>query len=128
MLRTYLVFLACQGVGEVIHLLSGLPLSGPIIGMILLLALLKVRRGVSDDFKRAGESMLRYLPLFFVPAGVGIVQHLSLLRTVWLPMLLSITASTVLAMISGALVMQSVSRLSRSWRPILDVSAGADSP
>lgn len=128
MLRTYLVFFTCQGAGELIHLLTGVPLSGPIIGMVLLLALLRARRGISDELKRAGESMLRYLPLFFVPAGVGIVQHLSLLREVWLPMLLSITVSTLLAMISGALVMQSVSRLRRSWRPILDVSAGADSP
>lgn len=126
MLRAYLVLLACQGFGEFIHLLTGLPLSGPIVGMVLLLVLLRIQRGVSDDFKRAAESMLRYLPLFFVPAGVGIIQHLSLLRAVWLPILLSIIVSTFLAMISGALVMQSVIRLRRNWRPILDVSSGTD--
>ena len=46
MLRTYLVLLSCQAVGETIHQLVGLPLSGPIIGMVLLLVVLTVSGGV----------------------------------------------------------------------------------
>lgn len=45
MLRTYLVLLGCQAAGEVIRDVSGIPLSGPIIGLILLLAALVVRQG-----------------------------------------------------------------------------------
>jgi putative effector of murein hydrolase LrgA (UPF0299 family) len=53
MLRTFLALLGCQAAGEVIRQISGIPLSGPIIGMILLLAALTVRGGASDDFAAA---------------------------------------------------------------------------
>lgn len=111
MLRAYLALLGCQVVGEVIHHVSGLPLSGPIIGMVLLLILLRVAGGGSEEFNVAGQSMLRYLPLFFVPPGVGVMQHLTLMRSWWLPTLFALIVSTALAMVSGAIVMQAVQRL-----------------
>ena len=116
MLRTYLVLLSCQAVGELLHHVSRLPLSGPIIGMVLLLIFLQMAGGGSEEFNLAGQSILRYLPLFFVPPGVGIMQHIALMRTMWLPTLLALIISTTLAMISGAIVMQSVKRLQRPHR------------
>jgi holin-like protein len=64
MLRTYLVLLGCQAAGDVIHQVSGIPLSGPIIGMILLLAALTVRGGASDEFCGSAQTTLGYLSLF----------------------------------------------------------------
>jgi holin-like protein len=128
MLRTYLVLLGCQAAGELIRHVSGIPLSGPIIGMILLLVVLMVRGGASDEFCRSGHATLGYLSLFFVPSGVGIIEHLPLLRAHWLPVLLALIVSTALAMASGALVMQSVERL-RQRRPapvILNASVSGD--
>jgi holin-like protein len=126
MLRTYLVLLSCQAVGEIIHQLVGLPLSGPIIGMVLLLVALMVCGGASEEFNRSGQSTLGYLSLFFVPPGVGVMQHLALMRAQWLPTLLAVIISTVLAMISGAIVMQSVNRLHRRRRTrgLLGASVG----
>ena len=128
MLRAYLGLLGCQAAGEVIRQVSGIPLSGPIIGMILLLAALIVRGGASDEFCRSGQAMLGYLSLFFVPPGVGIMQHLPLLRAHWLSILLAVIVSTALAMASGALVMRSVERLRQRRRIpiILNASAGGD--
>jgi len=123
MLRTFLALLGCQAAGEVIRQASGIPLSGPIIGMILLLAALMVRGGASDEFCRSGQSTLGYLSLFFVPPGVGIMHHLPLLRAQWLPLLLGLIVSTAVAMASGALVMQSIERLRRRSTILLDVSA-----
>lgn len=118
MLRTYLILLGCQTAGETVHQLSGVPISGPVIGMVLLLAVLSGRGGASDEFVRSSNGTLRYLSLFFVPPGVGIVQQLPLLRTEWLPMLLGVVISTALAMISGALVMRSVNRLVQQSRRV----------
>jgi holin-like protein len=113
MLRAYLILLLCQAAGEVLHTVTHIPLSGPIIGMIVLLAALALRGGPSAEFARVGHSTLGYLPLFFIAPGVGVMRHLPLLRAQWLPILVALVASTVLAMISGALVMQSVNRLLR---------------
>jgi len=128
MLRTYLALFGCQAAGDIIHQLSGIPLSGPIIGMILLLAALIVRDGASDEFRRSAEGTLGYLSLFFVPPGVGIMQHLPLLRAHWLPVLLALIVSTALAMASGALAMRSVDRLRqrRHIPVILHASASGD--
>ena len=128
MLRTYLVLLGCQAAGDVIHQVSGIPLSGPIIGMILLLAALTVRGGASDEFCGSAQTILGYLSLFFVPPGVGIMQHLPLLRAHWLPLLLALFVSTALAMASAALVMRSVERLRQRHRTpiILNASAGGE--
>lgn len=128
MLRTYLALLGCQAAGEVVRQVSGIPLSGPIFGMILLLAALMVRGGASDEFCRSGQATLDYLSLFFVPPGVGIIEHLPLLRAHWLPVLLALIVSTALAMASGALIMQSVERFRHQRRiPInVDASAGGE--
>jgi holin-like protein len=126
MLRTYLVLLSCQAAGEIIHRLVGLPLSGPIIGMVLLLVALTVCGGASEEFNRSGQSTLGYLSLFFVPPGVGVMQHLALMRAQWLPTLLAVIISTVLAMISGAIVMQSVNRLHRRRRTRVLLGASVD--
>ena len=128
MLPTYLVLLGCQAAGEVIHQVSGIPLSGPIIGMILLLAALTVRGGASDEFCGSAQTTLGYLSLFFVPSGVGIMQHLPLLRAHWLPLLLALFVSTALTMASAALVMKAVKRLRQRHRtPImLNASAGGE--
>lgn len=128
MLRTYLVLLSCQAAGEIIHQLVGLPLSGPIIGMVLLLVALTARGGASEEFSRWGHSTLGYLSLFFVPPGVGVMRHLGLIRAQWLPTLLALIVSTVLAMISGAIVMQSVNRLHRRRRTpvVLGASVSGD--
>jgi holin-like protein len=66
--------------------------------------------------------------LFFVPPGVGIMQHLPLLRAHWLPLLLALIVSTALAMASAALVMRSVERLRQRHRTpiILNASAGGE--
>ena len=127
MLRTYLALLGCQAAGEVIRQVSGIPLSGPIIGMILLLTALTVRGGASDEFCGSGQATLGYLSLFFVPPGVGIMQHLPLLRAHWLPILLALVVSTALAMASGALAMRSVERLRQRPIPIVaDASVSGD--
>ena len=93
MLRTYFILLSCQSAGEIIHQLSGFPLSGPIIGMVLLLMALTICGGASEEFNRSGQSTLRYLSLFFVPPGVGIMQHLPLIRAQWLPTLFGPSSS-----------------------------------
>jgi holin-like protein len=84
--------------------------------MALLLITLTIFGGGSDEFNLSGQSILRYLSLFFVPPGVGIMQHFPLIRAQWLPTLLALIISTALAMISGAIVMQSVNRLQRPRR------------
>jgi len=93
-----LVFI-CQLAGEALVRLLGVPFPGPVAGMVILLLLLVVAGGPSDSVRRAGTGLLTYLPLFFVPAGVGLITHGARLRTDWFPILLAIVGSTLLTML-----------------------------
>jgi holin-like protein len=116
MVRDYLLLLSCQAAGDIVHQVTRLALSGPIIGMVLLLALLSARGGPSPELRQSATSLLGYISLFFVPAGVGVVRQLPLIEAHWLALLAAVVVSTALAMVSGALAMQSVNRLIRRHR------------
>ncbi|MFU8895208.1 MAG: CidA/LrgA family protein [Gammaproteobacteria bacterium] len=93
-----LIFL-CQLAGETLVRLLGVPIPGPVAGMVILLLGLVVAGGIPAGLRRAGHGLLTYLPLFFVPAGVGLVAHGSRLRSDWFPILLAIVGSTLLTMV-----------------------------
>jgi holin-like protein len=93
-----LIFL-CQLAGEALVRALGMPVPGPVAGMVILLAGLVVAGGPSAPVRRAGTGLLTYLPLFFVPAGVGLIAHGARLKADWFPILLAIVGSTLLTML-----------------------------
>jgi putative effector of murein hydrolase LrgA (UPF0299 family) len=81
------LILLCQLAGEVIVRGLGLPMPGPVVGLLFLLLLLLARdrfvalaRGPlqQDGVENASRGLLAHLSLLFVPAGVGVVQKLDL--------------------------------------------------
>lgn len=98
MIEGLLVLLGCQLLGELATRTFDLRVPGPVIGMLLLLALLAWRRPDADaPVVTAADRLLDDLPLLFVPAGVGIVTATALLREQWLP----ITVGMVLPWAAG---------------------------
>jgi len=90
--------LACQLLGEVLARALGLPVPGPVIGMVLLFAVLLARgRETPAPLGRAADGLLDNLGLLFVPAGVGVVLHLPLLARDGAPVSLAILAGTLAA-------------------------------
>jgi len=87
MVASLSLILVCQLAGEVIVRGLGLPMPGPVIGLMFLLILLLARdrfavlaRGPlrEDGVENASRGLLAHLSLLFVPAGVGVVQKLDL--------------------------------------------------
>lgn len=106
--------LACQLAGEVITMGTGLPLPGPVVGMALLFAGLLIRQrlqagsgrpDIPEDLERTATGLLSHLSLLFVPAGVGVMLYLPLIAEEWLPISVSLVASTLLTIAFTALVM-----------------------
>lgn len=111
MLYGLALLLLAQCAGTLLASLLKLPIPGPVLGMALLsLGLLALRR-VPHGLKAASDGLLKHMPLFFVPAGVGVVVLQDALRAAWLPLVMAILGSTVLALASTALVMKGLSRL-----------------
>ena len=87
MIASLSLVLLCQLAGEVIVRGLGLPMPGPVVGLLFLLLLLLARdrfvalaRGPlqQDGVENASRGLLAHLSLLFVPAGVGVVQKLDL--------------------------------------------------
>src|SRR5215217_2784549 len=77
MLAAFTLILVCQIAGEALVRGAGLPLPGPVIGMLLLFLLMRLRLPLPQELNDAADVLLKYLALLFVPAGVGAVQHLN---------------------------------------------------
>ena len=99
------LILACQLAGELIVAAIGLPLPGPVLGMAILFCGLMLRRGIPDGLGLIGDALLSNLSLLFVPAGVGVMLHASLLGADWLPISLAVVVSTLLTIAVTAGIM-----------------------
>lgn len=104
------VLLVCQLIGDVLVQLSGLPIPGPVLGMVLLLIGLLLRGQVPVALETVTTTVLSHLSLLFVPAGVGIVVVLPLVLQQWFPLTISIIGSTLLAIAVGGIVAERLLR------------------
>jgi len=110
MLGALTVLLVFQLIGEVIVQFAGLPIPGPVIGLLLLFLSLWIRGGLAAPLRDTANGILQHLSLLFVPAGVGVMVHFSRLSGEWLPILAAVLVSTALAIVVSALVMRALIR------------------
>jgi holin-like protein len=90
--------LVFQLAGELLTRLGDLPVPGPVVGMVLLVIALELGLPIRTGLRAASGGLLTHLSLLFVPAGVGIIQHLPRLSREWPALgaaLLVSTAATV---------------------------------
>ena len=111
MIQPLLALLACQLAGEAAARVLAVPLPGPVIGMLLMLALLLTLPRFVALMRPLAEGILAHLSLLFVPAGVGVVGHVATLGTQAVALLVAVVLSTVLAIAAGALTFVAVARL-----------------
>lgn len=104
------LLLLCQLAGEVFVVWSRLPIPGPVIGMVLLFVGLVLRGGIPDGLGRVADRLLAHLSLLFVPAGVGVMLHLAMLREEWLAIALALVLSTVATIAVTGLIMDALIR------------------
>jgi len=106
MVRAMTVLLLCQLAGTVIQQGTGWPIPGPVMGLVLLLAILIRMGGPSADLHGTAQGLLKYLGLLFVPAGVGVVTELPALRENALAICIAIPVSTFLGLAVTGVLMQ----------------------
>jgi putative effector of murein hydrolase LrgA (UPF0299 family) len=120
MIANLSLILICQLIGEVLVHGLGLPMPGPVIGLLLLLLLLLARdrfvvlaRGPlqGDGVESASRGLLAHLSLLFIPAGVGVVQKLDLLAEHGIAILAILAVSVVITLLVTVATFLVASRL-----------------
>jgi holin-like protein len=120
MIASLSLILLCQLAGEVFVHGLGLPMPGPVVGLLLLLVLLLARdrlkvlaRGPlqQDGVENASRGLLAHLSLLFVPAGVGVVQKLDLVAEHGIAIIMVLAVSVVVTLLVTVATFLLASRL-----------------
>ena len=111
MINALLAILICQLLGETATRTLGLPLPGPVLGMLLLVGALMLSPGLADILRPVAQGVLSHMSLLFVPAGVGVIGHFGALGGQGGPIPLAILVSTVAAIVVAALTFAAVAHL-----------------
>jgi putative effector of murein hydrolase LrgA (UPF0299 family) len=106
MLASFAVLLVFQCLGEGIVFVFGLPVPGPVAGMLLLFASLLAWPRLQRLVEEGARQLLSHLSLLFVPAGAGIVAAASFGRGHWLAIVATLLASTLLTLAVTAQVLR----------------------
>lgn len=106
MLFGWMVLLFCWLLGEALSTVLHLPIPGTVLGMLLLLLFSFMRHSVEPRVAQAGSGLLAHLALFFVPAGVGVMEHAPLLAREGWAMLVVLVLSTLITMMVTALTLK----------------------
>ena len=108
MIGAIALLLVCQLAGEAVHRLTGLPLPGSVIGMVLLLAWLAFVPRERLTLTQVTGWLTAHLSIMFVPAAVGVMQEGAILSRYGLGIVVAVVVSTLLTLAVTALVFRAV--------------------
>ena len=124
MIASLALILLAQLVGEAIARGAHVPIPGPVIGMGLMFGFLLLRdttrfglprflpKPLTDGtLETTARGLLMNLSLMFVPAGVGVVGRLDLLRAQGVKLAIVLVVSTALSLLVTVLVFRAVASL-----------------
>jgi holin-like protein len=103
---TWLLVFQC--LGEALVRVLGLPVPGPVAGMLLLFIGLRLRTAIPAGIDTAATGLLQHLSVLFVPAGVGVMLHVDRIADEWAAIMTAIVVSTVLTIAVTAVVMRAL--------------------
>jgi putative effector of murein hydrolase LrgA (UPF0299 family) len=120
MLRAFAILLTCQLAGEAITRGLELSLPGPVLGLLILVAVLfaaerwrLVDASTIDEtwLGKVSNGLIATLGILFVPAGVGVIQEGGLLGKYGAALAAALLVSTLLTLVVTVWVFVGVSRL-----------------
>ncbi|MEQ8656018.1 MAG: CidA/LrgA family protein [Hyphomicrobiales bacterium] len=117
MIHAIALVLGMQLIGEGIARIAGFSVPGPVIGLVLLALLLAVLRSLRPIVEPLANTLLGHLSLLFVPAAVGLIQHLGVFANDFWPLILALSLSTLLTLVVTATVFVLVDRWVGSATP-----------
>jgi holin-like protein len=90
-------------IGEIASRAGLLPLPAPVTGLMLLYAELAIRGRIPDDLGILADRILQFLGMLFVPAGVGVIAYLDLLKLEFVPIIAAVIGGTAITIFVTAL-------------------------
>lgn len=95
--QVFFIFLF-YALGELLSMLIARFIPGSVLGMLLLFFALKMNWLQPCQVEDASTFLTTNMGVFFVPAGVGLITQLDLLRQHWIAITVSMALSTILVL------------------------------
>jgi holin-like protein len=92
--------------GEAIQSWIAIPVPSSIIGMVLLLILIVVRKKIPKSIELAANSLSPLLPLFIIPISAGLLTQSAIIEQYGLKLLLIMTVSLIPGVLVTAFVLR----------------------
>lgn len=106
LLKELAIYFGITFISEVIAKLLPINIPPSIIGIVILFTLLELKVLKTEDVEMTGDYLIKIMPILFVPAGVGLIKYLDVLKIVAVPMVFVITLSTAIVMTAVGVVTQ----------------------
>jgi len=110
-LKQLLIILMICLIGEAIAGLLPFTFPGNIMAMMILAILLATRLIKEEQIKEVSDYLLELLALFIIPISVSVINHLELVRQIWVQLLVICLMTLVMTFASCAFTIRFVSKL-----------------
>lgn len=110
MLKAFFVLFLFFGMGEAVNYFIPMGIPGSIVGMVLIFIALKIKLINLDHVKPASDLLIKYMVLFFVPFGVGLMVYLDFIQSYWLILLVAVVGSTLITLFVTALILEKLEK------------------
>lgn len=108
--REAIIIFGIYLIGELISGLLNLPIPGNILGMLILLFLLCTKVIKLEQIQTVSTFLLDHLAFFFIPAGVGLMTSVGVIKDTWIRIIVVCIITTIIVIASTGLIVQFVSR------------------
>lgn len=110
LIKGFLQILLFLILGEGISFVFALPVTGNVIGMLLLCLFLLLRQQVGEGLRLASDKLISLLSLLLLPGGAGLFFLGDVMDGQWVGVLVSVLAGTILSFVSTLWLMQRLVR------------------
>ncbi|SFB85457.1 holin-like protein [Zunongwangia mangrovi] len=110
MLKSLIYIFCFLFLGELIHYFFNIPIAGNIIGMLLIFLALFFKMIKLEDVKPASDFLVKYLVVFFIPYGVGLMVYANLIAEYWIPVSVAVILSTLLSLYATGAIYQKLDK------------------
>lgn len=108
--REALIILGIYLLGELLSVSLHLPIPGNIFGMIILFILLCAKVVKVDNILNVTNFLLDHLSFFFIPAGVGLMASIGIIKSAWWQLLVVCILTTVIIIGVTGIIVQTISK------------------
>jgi holin-like protein len=106
----YLKVFAYLCAGEIIIRLTGWPIPGPMVGLVLMLCDFSFNGRADREVEQIFDGVSKHLAILFVPAGAGVIAYGAILNNGLPLILIAIIIGTTVTMVITAFLFQLIHR------------------